>query len=115
MKESFLEIKLLSDRIYFKNRWKKAHYNRPDISFIKNINSVTAEASNSEDTILFNGNLSKKKRYHWIDYLHAFSIRNVRFTFPTNKNVDYELKWTFQIVKHSFSEFWGIIFSFSQG
>ena len=55
MKESFLEIKLLSDKL--QEPLKKAHYNRPDISFIKNIHLVTAEASNREDSILFNGNL----------------------------------------------------------
>ena len=35
---------------------KKVHYNKPDISFRKNIFTITAEASKSEDTILFNGN-----------------------------------------------------------
>ena len=36
---------------------KEAYYNRPGISFRKNLNSIAAEVSNIEDIILFNDNL----------------------------------------------------------
>ena len=35
----------------------------------KNRNSITAEALNSEDNILFNDNLFREMKYYWIDYL----------------------------------------------
>ena len=41
----------------------------------KNLNSITAEASDIEDTILFNDHPYDKMKYHWIDYPHALSIR----------------------------------------
>ena len=107
-----MEIKLLSDGIYSKNHWKKVHYNKPDISFRKNLFTITAEASKSEDTIFFNDKRQDEMRFHWIDYPHAFSMRHVRFTFPTNENVGYEFKWTFQTLKHPLNEFSSIVFSF---
>ena len=47
----------MSDGIYSRNRWEKAYYNRPNISFRKkNLNSIIAEALNIEENILFNDN-----------------------------------------------------------
>ena len=31
-------------------------------------------------------------KYRWIDYPHALSIRQIRFTFPYNENVDYKFE-----------------------
>ena len=41
---------------------KKAYYNRPDISFTKNLNSITVEVSGIEE-ILFNDNLKDEMKY----------------------------------------------------
>ena len=38
----------------------------------KNLNSITAEALNIEDNILFNNSLKDEIIYHWIDYLVPF-------------------------------------------
>ena len=37
-----------------------------------NLNSVTAEDSNIENTSLFDDNLYDEMKYHWIDYPYAF-------------------------------------------
>ena len=58
----------------------------------QNLNSITVEASNIEDLLLFNKNLKDEMKYHWIDYPHALSIQQIRFTFPSHKNDDYEFK-----------------------
>ena len=66
----------------------------------KNLNSVTAEALNIGYNILFNN--SSKMKWSIIEFiLHALSIRQIRFTFPSLENVDYEFKWTFQTIKYS--------------
>ena len=56
----------------------------------ENPNSKTAEASNIKDTILFNNNLYDEMKYHWIDYSHDLSMRQIRFTFPSQSNDNYE-------------------------
>ena len=58
----------------------------------KSLNSITAESSNIEDNILFNDNLKDKMKYHWVDFPHALSIRQIRFTFSCHENVGYEFK-----------------------
>ena len=50
--------------------------------------------------------------YHWIDYPRALSIWQNRFTFPSQENDGYELKWTFQTIKCQIGEISSIIFSF---
>ena len=51
---------------------KKLYYNRTNISFRINFNSITAEALNIEDNIFLNDNHQDKLKYDWIDYLMAF-------------------------------------------
>ena len=50
-------------------------------------------------------------KYHWIDYSHVLSLQQIRFTYPSHKNVDYE--WNHGTgIKELISENSSIVFSF---